>query len=278
MLTLRLRQACLTGALLLPLAFAVMTAPPLVETSHAAAPMRMVGPNFPVKVDSNGNGVPDGGDESIGTTLAGNQLTVDSRWHCDGSLNNVMTLASPDSSGQYHSASRLIGPYTQTVNAGNGSAPSNFTYTETSSANPPKTGSINFTDINGDGASDQIMVVGTGINVGLSFSFTHNAQDISIPWAQASLLGLNPADDCGGSDPQVWVPLADTNGDGVGDAIVADLDGNGVPDPQFIRSPALLPAAAPSMGVVARAILTVLLGATAAWFLARRNAPLTPQV
>jgi hypothetical protein len=277
-LSLRVRQACLTAALLVPLGFAIMTAPPLVETSHAAGqPQRMLGPNFPAKVDSNGNGVPDAGDESIGMTMAGNQLTFDSRWHCDGSADNVFTLSNPDASGQYHTFSRMIGPYTQTMNAAGGGAPTSYNYNETSASAAPKTGSINFGDFNGDGVTDQIMVLGSGINVGLSLSFTQNAQDISIPWAQASLLGIKANNSCGSSNPQVWVPLADTNGDGVGDAIVVDLDGNGVPDPQFVRSPEFVPPQAPSMGVVARAILTLLLGATAAWFLARRSQPLMPQ-
>jgi hypothetical protein len=276
--TLRVRQACLTAALLGPLGFAVMTAPPFEATSRAAGPQRMVGPLFPVKVDSNGNGIPDARDESVGTTLAGSQLTVNSRWHCSTSNNNVVNFSNPDGSGHYQTVSRTNGPFTQTVNSGGGTTPTSFNWVESSTISRTNTGTMRLVDINGDGVVDQMMFIGTSINVSVGFAFSQNSQDISIPWSQASLLGLNTSDSCGGSDPQIWIPLADTNGDGLGDTIVFDLNGDGVADSQFATSPPLVPAAAPSMGVIARAILTLLLGATAAWFLARRGTPaLTPQ-
>lgn len=278
-MTLRVRQTLLTLGLVGPLIASVFTLPPLAAPAHAAGPLRMVGPRFPVKVDSNNNGMPDAGDESVGTTLNGNLLTVNSRWHCDpNGTENVLTLSNPDGLGRFQTISRQNGNLTQTVTAipGPKGVPTQFTWTEINALSGGKSGVANLIDLNGDGVIDQLMIGGGGVNAVVSFSFTPNAQDISIPWAQASSLGVNFSATCGGSQPQIWIPLADTNGDGIGDTIVPDLDGNGVADPQFLPAPRVTAPAVPSMGVLARVILTVLLGATAVWFLSRRQTLATP--
>ena len=63
-MTLRFRQWLLTVALAAPLGVAIATAPPFAADTRAQGPSRMLGPNFPVKVDSNGDGLPGSGDES----------------------------------------------------------------------------------------------------------------------------------------------------------------------------------------------------------------------
>jgi hypothetical protein len=70
---------------------------------------------------------------------------------------------------------------------------------------------------------------------------------------------------------QVWVPLADTNGDGRGDSVVVDLDGNGIPDPQYYTSPRLGAQGVPTTNSIELAILTLLLGAFGVWYLGQRQ-------
>jgi hypothetical protein len=184
----------------------------------------MVGPNFPIKVDSNGNGRPGSGDESIVPRRSGSDVIINSRWsNCDpGSNANRFTLSHPDSSGRYRRVFRTNG---------------------------------------------------TRGRVSATVSFVHTSgQDyISIPWSQASLLGVDFSATCGGSQPQIWIPLADTNGDGLGDTIVLDLNGNGRADDDFFQGPPLAAAPAPTLGAAARAVLTLLLGGIAVWFLSRRG-------
>lgn len=267
------RQLLLTLGLLGPLAAAAATTPPFEARAGAQNGRRMVGPLFPVRVDSNNNGLPDAGDEAVSTTLAGNQLTVNSRWKCNPtSTNNVLTFSAPDSAGRFRTVSRVNDKLTQSVTAaGSGASATQFNWTQVSPTST-KTGIANLVDINGDGVIDQLMISGSSVSAAVSFAYTPNSQDISIPWAQASALGVKTGDTCGGTDPQIWIPVADTNGDGVGDTIVPDLDGNGAADPQFLPSPPVAAPAVPSMGVYARILLTLLLGVTAIRFLSRRSA------
>jgi hypothetical protein len=88
---------------------------------------------------------------------------------------------------------------------------------------PPAPGGFSFTtsltlvDVNSDGCADYV----------------------SIPASQAAGLGMTPIPaGCkdAGKSPQVFVPLADSNGDSKPDSIMMDLDGNGVPDPDFAPS------------------------------------------
>lgn len=275
------RHLLLTLGLLGPLAIAAATTPPFEARAGAQSGRRMVGPLFPVKVDSNNNGLPDSGDESVSTTLAGNQLTINSRWKCNAtSTNNVLTFSAPDGAGRFRTVSRVNGGLTQSATvAGSGASATQFNWTQAATAAASnRTGVASLIDINGDGVIDQLTISGSGVSAGVSFAFTPNKQDISIPWAQASALGVEKADTCGGTDPQLWIPLADTNGDGQGDTIIPDLDGNGVADPQFLPSPPVAAPAVPSMGVYARVLLTLLLGVTAIWFLSRRSAgPASPR-
>ncbi len=136
-----------------------------------------------------------------------------------------------------------------------GSFPSTFTYTQ-SGVGPPKSGTGQLVDQNSDGVFDGMTLAGPGLNVTLPFVYVDINGDgfadyISIPWSQATLVGVNPNSSvltpgAGGPNPQVWIPLADTNGDGKPDSIMLDLDGNGVPDPDVFASPALGPVSAPA--------------------------------
>jgi hypothetical protein len=133
--------------------------------------------------------------------------------------------------------------------------PSSFSYTETGTPSP-KNGTGTLVDQNGDGIFDGIALTGGSTNITLPFVYVDINGDgfadyVSLPWSQAALFGINPnggvlAPGAGGKNPQIWVPLADTNGDGKGDSIVFDLTGSGVPDPDLYSSPAMGPVRAPA--------------------------------
>ena len=274
----RVRQLVWTAALAAPVVYAVFAAPPLVGDVRAQGPMRMVGPNFPVRVDANGDSQPGAGDESISLPRTGNMVTVNSRWSAcaPGNTNNQFTFSNP-SGGRFQTVTRVNNTLTQsfTVQAASGGAVSSFAYTEVDArGGAPRTGTITLLDQNGNGIVDLLMVSGA-VSASASFSYQGASDYISIPWAQASALGAR-TDVCGGS-VQVFIPLADTNGDGAGDTVILDLDGNGVADADFFTSPPVAAPAVPSLGVIARALLIALLGLMGAWFLSR-SAPghLTP--
>ena len=76
-----------------------------------------------------------------------------------------------------------------------------------------------------------------------------------VPWAQSDLVGVAVGDGCGptwtvSEDPQVWVPLVDTDKDGAPDSIVADLDGDFKADGSFFWTPRLAMVAAPGVPFV----------------------------
>lgn len=266
----RFRQFVWTAALAAPVVYAVFTAPPLVGDVRAQGPMRMVGPNFPVRVDASGDSQPGPGDESITTTRAGNVITVTSRWSAcaPGNISNQVTLSNP-SGGRFQTMTRVNNTLTQsmTVSSSSGGSASSFSYTQVDARNgSTKTGTIALVDQNSNGIVDLLMVSGA-VSAAVSFSYQGAHDYISIPWAQASALGVR-SDGCGGS-AQLFVPLADTNGDGAGDTVVPDLDGNGVADAEFFQSPPMAAPAVPSMGVVARVVMIALLGMMGAWFLSR---------
>lgn len=266
----RIRQLLWTAALAAPVVYAVFAAPPLVGEVRAQGPMRMVGPNFPVVVDASGDSQPGAGDESITTTRSGNTVTFNSRWSaCDpADTGNQVTFSNP-SGGKFQTVTRVNNSLTQsvTVQAASGGAVSSFSYTQTDSrGNPAKTGTIALLDQNGNGVADLLMVSGS-VSASASFSYQGSQDYISIPWSQASALGAR-TDLCGGS-VQFFIPMADTNGDGAGDTVIPDLDGNGVADAEFFTSPPLAAPAVPSLGVIARAVLLALLGMIGAWFLSR---------
>jgi hypothetical protein len=276
--------------LLLPPIIAALTAPPFTSAPLAQAQNRMLGPRFPALVDSNGDGRPsEGGDEGIVPAVQGNNLVLNSRWNCNAGDNDNVFALNTDASGKVISTSRLNGSRSQSARFTSfaGGAPTGGDFTETIDGRVRATGNASLFDQNGDGAFEGGSGGGTGtngpVNVSLNFAYADvtgdNAPDyITIPWSQASAVGVQFGDSCGGADPQVFVPLADTNGDGRPDAIVADLNGDGVADQQFFQSPRLVPApVVPTAGTTALAILMALLGAAGIWSLRQRPASVYPQ-
>jgi len=137
-----------------------------------------------------------------------------------------------------------------------------------------------FVDANTDGIFDTISGnAPSSFSLPLAYFDTTGdtwADFVSIPWAQASILGVNGADTCGvggTTDPQIWIPMADTNGDGRPDTVVLDLDGDGLPDPTLLSGPAIGPALGaigtiPTLSTIGMIVMAIGL-ALAGAFLAR---------
>ncbi len=104
------------------------------------------------------------------------------------------------------------------------------------------------------------------------------ADHISAPWALiGTFLGGYTGGGAPGPTPQVWLPLADTDGDGYGDAIVFDFGGTGQPSAVIPQMPALLPPvsqrdlfAIPALGEWGLFALALSVAA-AGWFVLRRT-------
>jgi hypothetical protein len=147
--------------------------------------------------------------------------------------------------------------------------PTVFALTEEIGSATVNSTTVSLIDSNSDGLRAGAPISGS-VNATTSFIYTPNSDYVSIPWSQASALNIDTSTTCAGVVSQVWIPLADTNGDGRGDSIVLDLDGNGVADADVHASPTIVVPSVPTMGLIARLILMLLIGLTGAWFLSRR--------
>lgn len=263
---LRSRQFLLSAALITPLVVAIATAPPFSADTRAQGAAHMLGPSFPALA----------GSDNIVPTRSGNAVTIPTRWSCSGAASSVISLSNP-SGGRFMTMSRTNGALQQsaTITSVVNGAPTQFSYAQLRGASTTSSGAIALRDTNLDGVLDGASFSGN-VSGAISFAFTPDSNYVSIPWAQASALGVDTSPDCGGAVPQVWIPLADTNGDGRGDAIVFDLDGNGVADPDLFTSPPIVVAPVPAMGPFTRLILMLLVGSIGAWFLSRRSSPGRP--
>lgn len=259
--TVRLRQSLLTAALGVPLAAAIATAPPFAAEPRAAAAItNMLGPASPIMA----------GSTPVMLNRSGNTVAYPTAWACGDTASYTVALENPDGSGRFQAASRDLGSLHQTVSITGfaSGAPQQFNINETRGGVTAHSSNVALVDQNADGVFDAATFSGQ-YNVTVSFAVTGNA--ISIPWSQASAIGIDTSTSCAGALPQVWFPLADTNGDGRGDKIVFDLDGNGVPDVDFFSSPPLDAPAVPSMGPIGRLLLLLVLGASGSWFISRRR-------
>lgn len=256
---------------LVVVALAVGTPVLMAQTQPAGGKF---GPLAPVLVDTHGDG-PTADDMEIVPLRKGTGVQIPNPWDdCAGenNHNNTFFLGNQDKGGRYTS---VQGARTTGGSAGAGITNSdgaralafslNF---KTGPDSPTLEGVGTLMDQNKDGIyegfhTEQVFnearrgrsVLGTSLSMDLTFVFADGNNDgkkdhISIPWAQASALGLRRfPESCQisqPSDPQIWIPLADTNDDGTPDGIVPDLDGNGVADPDLFMSPPLTgPVAVP---------------------------------
>jgi hypothetical protein len=224
----------------------VVLACPLV--SSAQLTNKYVGPAHPILYDSNANGIPDENvDGAIQLLVAGNQLTVQNPWEaCGPATHNVMTLTTDPLGGPFTGGTRTTENQTESVVADRitSGRPTRFTM-NVDRAGTDKSGQGLMIDQNGDGIYDGINITGdVSAQIGLLLQDVTSdgyADYVSIPWGQASALGVATGDGCGpgagNSDPQIWVPLADTNNDNIPDSIAFDLDSNDQPDTQFLVGP-----------------------------------------
>jgi hypothetical protein len=246
----------------------------------------MLGPLWPARADTDGSGSVTPADAPVTPTRAStNTITITSPWQTGVNGNNTLLLSNLSGSGDFQTFTRVANDGLTdvlTVTGFTGGTPSSFSMIHTGGGTTNGTGQLLDQDSNGifDGIS------GDG-PVDFSINFVHIdstgdgwADYISIPWSQAQLVGVAFDNPVGGRNPQVWVPLADTNGDTRGDAIVPDFDGNGAPDPDLYASdpgafgPVLAPAVLASATVPTLSqwamLLTLLLLSVAAVMQLRR--------
>ena len=256
----RLRQGLLTFALALPVVAVIATAPPFEATPMAQQTPHMVGPNFPIIA----------GGERIVPIQNGNTITYTTKWTCGEVGANTFTMSNPDSQGRYRTLTRNLNGLIQTLNITtftNGS-PTQFTEQETRNGVVVNNSNVTLIDTNADGIYDAMSFTGQH---NITLSFVYNGDNVSLPWAQMSAVGVDTNSGCAGDISQVYVPLADTNGDGRGDAIVWDLDGNGVADADMYVGAKMTVPSVPTMGPTARFILMALLAGVGSWFVSRRR-------
>lgn len=220
-----------------------------------------LGPLSPALVDTNENGRPDPGvDLAIGLVVGPAGLIIDSPWHHDPlDTEHIISFRDADlkRGGKYmaferSSRSGLSQRVDVDVNGIRAGRATRFLFTETKLGAVGVTGSAELKDVDGDGFCERLVaerIDGTAIGFELTFVGADVNGDrrpdyISIPWAQASLLGVTVGDGHGPiytstEDPQVWLPLADTDGNGAPDSIVLDLDGDRRADSKLFWTPRL---------------------------------------
>jgi len=231
-----------------------------------------------IRVDSNGNGKPDEQDETVDLirdSSSMNYMTVASpRWG-----NSIVEMSNPDSqSGQFQSIihrrpqtgiatalkmqsrypvqlSGRVETFTFNIDTLDPTMrPASFSLTQVIEKNgvtTTKTGHGGAIDTNNDGKPDVFEGEGTGqpkVSLSLVYSDVNGdgkADFASIPWSFGQVLGVNTGD--GVPDPQVWIPLGDTNGDGTPDGPAFDFDHDNKPDPGLPFSPAVAGPANPTV-------------------------------
>lgn len=243
--------------------------------------------NYPARVDINRNGIPDGTDTAVYPEAGAitNTVVIRNPWDPTPDGTNTFQLENL-TGGRWQGGSRAL-PAVQriTVGAVSGDTPTLFDFEELD-ANPD-TGQGQLVDLNSDGIWDGLRVTrGTSFVVPFVYIDTTNdgwADMMSFPWAQMSALGVDFKDGQalpgpGITDPQVWMPMADTNNDGRGDGLGVDINNDRYPDPQFFLATNFGPVAAaataaatsiPTAGEWGLLLVTLMLAAAGVFHLRR---------
>jgi len=212
--------------------------------------------------------LPDPGvDLAITIEVGPSGLVIDSPWHCkETGVENVLNFLESDTkrggkilSAQRTTSSGMIQRVEVVSTSFVEGRPTRVHFEELKPNAPVLTGWGELQDRNGDGLCERGVMArhfnGGTIKVVLNFVGADVDGDshpdyVSIPWAYSDLVGVAVGDGCGptwtaSEDPQVWVPLVDTDDDGVPDSVVADLDGDFRADDMFFWTPPLSMVAAP---------------------------------
>jgi hypothetical protein len=227
-----------------------------------------LGPNAPALVDTNENGLPDPGiDLEITIEVGPSGIVIDSPWHCDkAGVENVVNFLDSDVkrggkivSAQRSTSSGMIQRVEVVPSSFVEGRPTRVSFEELKPGAPVVTGWAELQDRNSDGLYERAVmardIAGGVIKVELNFigadvDGDKNPDYVSIPWAYSDMVGVAVGDGCGpvwtfSEDPQVWIPLVDTDKNGAPDSIVADLDGDFQADSLFFWTPQLSMVAAP---------------------------------
>ena len=204
--------------------------------------------------DTNQNGRPDPRDEVLSISRRGNSVDLASgQWG-----QAVLEFSGTNSSGQFDTvestrfkfrngaivASSIfrIHSYAEStggVSVGTAGQVTSVSLTEERLRRRPgiRQGQASLIDSDGDGIFDAIRGQGDGypgVTVSLQridINGDGNADFLSIPWSLSQLAGVNLGDST--ANPQIFLPLGDTDGDGIPDSLAPDFDNNQVADPEF---------------------------------------------
>jgi len=214
-----------------------------------------------MRVDSNGSGVPDAQDESSALLRDGNVLRFfSSRWPGDAEASSAVLSNPHPLGGFYQTVTRRRFHYREDgtglkflqtlVGSIDGYdanlRPISASVTETWDQDAgggvrrvtTKAGGLTALDSNADGIYEAMSVrfpnqAPATVNVvRVDVNADGKSDFLTIPWALVQTAGLATS-----SDPQVFIPIGDTNGDGIADAPAFDFDGDGRPDPDLPSAP-----------------------------------------
>ena len=194
-----------------------------------------------VRVDTHANGVPDPLDEILSVYRNGSDISFSSaRWS-----EALLKFSNTNSgNGEFETVTRTKvmsrGTLTTTasVTGRDSGRVTSISMDEerdrVTSGKTNKSGQVALIDANEDGIYDAFRGQGDGYpEVTVSLVLVDSDGDgtadfVTIPWVMAHLVGVNRADRL--PDPQVFVPLGDTDGDTIPDTVAFDFDVDNVAD------------------------------------------------
>jgi len=223
-----------------------------IDTNPPVVPGTSLGPSADlgwtrwIKVDKDGDDLPGQNDNVIKVLREGRRLLFESAQWPGSPEGSTIELSNPHPvGGFYQTATRCLAydtkywTLTATIDGYDRDLrPLSVQVTETKeqqgTTTVVKTGSASLSDSNSDGVLDTITVRWPGqaaVNINLVTIDVNGDQKgdfLTIPWTLSQWIGVNLQNTV--PDPRVFVPIGDTNGDGIPDAPAFDFDNDGRPD------------------------------------------------